>query len=296
MARQIDSDALLDAELRQLLERLKLAFRRARGAAGEGLRRAGGRPGRNEFADFRDYEPGDDLRDLDWPAYARLEKLFIKEYASHSTEPITLLLDASASMACGQPDKWRFARRLALALAFLALLGKHKVRLLLLGENRWLGPFSGPEKIEQLAARLQQASTAPQADLATALRSQARSLAGHGRYMLISDLWADEALQQVLLAAQGPARAWSILQVLSGDEISPQLNGPLRLRDAEGGEALEFQVDRPLLQAYLRALEAHLHKWRTFCQRYRLRHVRLDTRQPLEAALLAELREGGLVH
>ncbi len=295
MAREQDTDELLDSELRHLLARLKLAFRRARGAGGEGLRRALGRTGRHEFSDFRDYEPGDDLRDLDWSAYARLEKLFIKEYEHRSTEPVTLLLDSSASMSCGQPDKWRYGRRLSLALAYLSLLGRHRVRVLLLGENQWLGPYDRSEKIETLAARLQITQTTPRENLGDVLRSQSKALSAHGRYVLVSDLWAKEPLHKALLAAQGPARKWTVLHLMSADEVSPRLEGPLRLRDAEGGEPIEFHIDANLLQAYRRAFEQHLQRWDSFCHRYRIGHMRMDTRQPLEEALLTQLRDGGLL-
>ena len=123
----IDSDDPFDEAFRRRLGRLELLVRRARVSGASGEKTGADRGGRVEFRDHRRYSAGDDLRTVDWNVYARLERLFVKEFAREEEVSLRLVLDASGSM--GLPGKWNPARRLAAALIYVALAGGQRARL-----------------------------------------------------------------------------------------------------------------------------------------------------------------------
>src|SRR2546423_4319337 len=117
---------LTTAEL-NLLGRLDLAYRRPQSGLYAGERRSPRAARSPEFSDFRPYVSGDDFRQIDWSAYARLEKLMLRLYVADEEACLNVVLDTSASMALGEPAKWPAARRLAAALSFLGLAGMDPV-------------------------------------------------------------------------------------------------------------------------------------------------------------------------
>src|SRR5215207_5256027 len=125
---EVDPTVFDEAFLRQL-ERLLLLMRSPVRGGLKGGRRSVRRGQSVEFADYRDYSLGDDLRQLDWNVYARLERLFVKLFVEEEDVTITFLLDASASMATGHPQKLTFAKRAAAALGYIGLASEDKVSL-----------------------------------------------------------------------------------------------------------------------------------------------------------------------
>ena len=123
---EVDPTVFDEAFLRQL-ERLLLIMRSPVRGGLKGGRRSVKRGQSVEFADYRDYALGDDLRQLDWNVYARLEKLFVKLFVEEEDVTVTLLLDASASMASGRPEKLLFAKRAAAALGYIGLASEDRV-------------------------------------------------------------------------------------------------------------------------------------------------------------------------
>lgn len=282
--------ALLDAELRQLLTRLRLVYRRVR-AGGEGAHKGGGGGGRAQFSEHRDYEPGDDLRDLDWAVYARLEKLAVKVFERASRQPLAILLDASPSMACGAPDKWRYARQLAIALAFMGLSGRHTVRVLV--GDRWLGPFDRPERLEALAGGLEGLAADADAPWIETLTAQAGSI-GAGNVAVISDLW-DERLERALLACRARSQRWSLVHLLAADEREPVASGAVELVDGETGERWRGVLDAATRARYRDEVGRWSERWRAFGRRYGVRYALVDSGQRLEVALGGALTDSGLV-
>src|SRR3972149_5689609 len=121
------TDPLLSTSFLSTLDRLTLASRRMRVGTFKGERRSPRRGGSVEFADFREYAPGDDFRQIDWNAYARLERLFLRLFVEEEDATIHVLVDASQSMDWGQPSKWTYARRVAAALGYVALVGMDRL-------------------------------------------------------------------------------------------------------------------------------------------------------------------------
>jgi uncharacterized protein (DUF58 family) len=294
-------------ELRAALERLSLAGRRpARGLfAGDARSRARGRA--LEFAEHRTYVPGDDPRLVDWRAYARLDRLYVKQFEEERGRTLTLLVDASASLDWGGPPgdggdggpdgdahKGRFARRLAAALVWVGLSRHDAVRVFLLrdGQAVPLPPATSRPGAGALLAGLGAVRESGRTELAAAV-SASRAGWGAGPVVLLSDLldptWP-EALAPLAAGGEGV-----VLQVLAPEEWSPSLGDEVELEDAESGERRETRLGPSELAAYRERLEAHLGAIEAECRRLELPYAALDTGRPLAEVVLRRLVEAGVL-
>ena len=189
-----------------------------------------------EFADYRDYTLGDDLRQLDWNVYARLERLFVKLFVEEEDVTVTLLIDASASMATGQPAKLLFAKRAAAALGYIGLASEDRVAVSALAGRvaRRRAAMRGSGRIFRLLADLSaiEAADGP-TDLVAAARHAGAQLHGRGVVILISDL-LDPAADRIIRELAATGSELIVLHVLSPDELDPAARGrsaPGRRRD-----------------------------------------------------------------
>jgi uncharacterized protein (DUF58 family) len=242
---------IFDAAFLRQLEALDAALLRLRGSQGEGARGKGRSVGQSEFRGHRPYSLGDDLRRLDWNAYGRLGKYFMREYERERAEHVTILLDCSRSMAAGQPGKHVLARRAAAAFGFLAL--KRGGSATLAGET----PVQGVARFSRLLDQLQAAGPVSDGGVGSA----ASALASRGRVpgdlVVITDgLEPVEALQP-LQALSEHRTAITLLQVLAPDELEPPV-GTFELHGLEEREKLELDIDASTRDAYRRELEKHL--------------------------------------
>jgi uncharacterized protein (DUF58 family) len=292
----VDPQVFDEAFLRQL-DRLMLVSRTAVRGGMKGVRRSIKHGQSVEFTDYRDYALGDDLRSLDWNVYARLEKLFIKLFVEEEDVNVHVLLDASASMAGGSPDKLVFAKRAAAALAYVGLASYDRVTVSVLQGRvaRRLPSVRGTGRIFNVLADLSAVQVAPgPTDLAAACRHYAAQLRQRGPLMLISDLFdpnADRAIGE--LAATRCEVA--LLHTLSLDELHPPLEGDLRLVDRETSERVDVTADLTTLDAYrarLAAWRAHLE---SISSRRRVSYVSVPTSLPLADLVFAELRRRRVV-
>jgi uncharacterized protein (DUF58 family) len=250
-----------------------------------------------EFADFRDYALGDDLRQLDWNVLARLEKLFIKLYVEEEDVTIHFLVDASASMESGHPSKLLFAKRAAAALGYIGLASEDRVAITSLGgrAGRRQVALRGSGRVFRLLSALSGISPAEgPTDLMAAARHAGAQLSGRGVLVLLSDLLdpnADRVIRE--LAATGSELV--ILHLLSPQELDPMLEGDLRLVDVESGEGIDVTVDLATIDGYKARLAAWQEGFADLAARRRASYVALATDVPLNDLIFAELRRRQVV-
>ncbi len=232
-----------------------------------------------EFAGYRPYRPGEDLRQLDWSLFARLDRPFVRVTRREAGETWAVLLDASASMGVGPPGKLQRAAECALALSSLGLRFGARVRLL----------ASGTPHARELNLRTREDVGAAH-ELLVELRAQgreglaqllggARRLSDCGRVFLLGDLFDVEP--HVLTDLRRGARQVFAMQLLAPQELAPRL-GARRWWDPEGADQLELEVDAQLLAAYEARLEAELEAWRDAAVRHGMRYTCRATTVPFE--------------
>jgi uncharacterized protein (DUF58 family) len=292
----VDPTVFDEAFLRQL-ERLLLVTRGAVHGGIKGQRRSVKWGQSVEFKDYRDYALGDDLRALDWNIYARLDRLFVKLFVEEEDVTVHVLLDGSASMEGGAPDKLLFAKRAAAALAYVGLASYDRVQLAVLqkGIARRFPAIRGSGRIFQVLADL--SSVKPAAgptDLAAAVRHYAAQITQRGPLLLISDLF-DPNVERAISELAGTRCEVAVLHTLSSDELDPPFEGDLRLVDRETGETVDITADLFTLDDYRARLAAWQARLEEFCTKRRVAYVLTPTTLPLADLVFAELRRRRVV-
>ena len=291
---------IFDEPTRRTLARLSLVAGRARQGAYKGERRSTQKGSSVEFADYRDYVPGDDLRRLDWNIYARLDRPFIKLLEDEEDLAVHLLVDASRSMDWGEADsnKYRFALRLAAALGLIGLASGDQLTLALLkgeGEIAQYGPARGSHHTLRLLEFLEMHPAAGAVDLPQVIHEFARAPRRPGLAILISDLYSSEGLRPSLRELQGRGQEVRVLHLLSPDELDPTLSGDLRLLDCESGTAVEASLDGALRSLYRRRLQEWRSQLQSECRQRRAGYLPLNTAIGWETAVLIEMRKAGVL-
>jgi len=279
------------------LERMELVSRKVFRGRMKGERRSRRKGQSVEFADFRSYVPGDDLRFIDWNTYARLDRLFLKLFMEEEDLHFYALIDASRSMDFGTPSKLQYAKELAAALGFVGLVRSDRVKVETLGQSpRKPSPvFRGRTHVWRMLGYLEQIGMEPPVTLAEAAKSFAIRNSGKGIVVLISDLMDKSGYEQGLRYLV--SREWDVyvVQVLSVEEVDPDVHGDLRLVDCEDADEAEITVTPPLLARYKATLSAFVASARDFCSRRGMVHLLARNDVPVERLISGYLRRRGLL-
>ena len=242
----------LDAQILQRLDTQALATRRPMASGRSGRRRSPLAGSSMEFSDFRRYSPGDDFRRIDWRAYARLERLFLRVFEAEENITVTLLVDCSDSMYYGTPRKAELAVALAAALAYVSLKCEDNVIVgaltdRLISYRRGSGGKNAIWNIGDFLMRLPHAGST---DLNRSLYDLGRVVNGPGLTIILSDFLAPGGYQTGVRAVRQLRQEVALLQILSPDEISPDIQGDWQLRDSEGTGTVDVSISASVMHAY----------------------------------------------
>jgi uncharacterized protein (DUF58 family) len=300
--------ALLTPELLRRLEQFQLlAARRAKSSA-KGERRSRARGQSVEFADYRNYVPGDDFRYLDWNLYGRLERLFLKLYEEERELPVRIFLDASESMSFGEPRKFDFARQVAAAIGYVALCGFDRVTVIPFPEADFnvsdspstLNPQSavrgalrsvrGKKSAMQFFQNLGAVTAGGCANLNEALRRGALEARQAGVAVVLSDFLDPGGYEAGLHALVGRGFQVDVVQILAPDELNPATYGDLRLVDSETGGMQEVTFGKFRLKSYQQTAQNFIQRLHEFCTRHGASFFTAASSTDLQDLLLKQLR------
>lgn len=286
---------LLEPPLLRRLETLALLVRRSVKGQMGGERRSVSRGRSPEFADFRNYTPGDDYRLIDWNAYARLDRFMLRLFVAEEELPMHVFVDLSGSMDWGRPNKAETARRLAGALAYVALAALDRVRLTVFAEGPTSGgaPYRGRHAVSELFARLQSFPAGGPTDYARLVWPIGRQRPG--MTVLITDGLGESPIEPAIVALQRARQEGAILQLLAPQEIEPDWSGDARLKDAESGIEREFTATPITQQSYRTALARRTDDIERAALRRGMRFARLTTDQTIDDMVQRTLRRIGLL-
>lgn len=291
---------IFDETTLRKLSTLNLVATQVRAGVIKGERRSTRRGSSVEFADYRNYTPGDDLRRLDWNVYARLDRPFLKLLEEEEDLAVHVLVDASKSMDWGEgvEHKLGYALRLAAGLGAVALgAGDRLTAAVLYADRRspMFGPSRGSQHLLRLAAFLENTLSSGTTDLNASLRDYALASRRPGLLFLLSDLFVPEGFNDGLAHLQGRGYEVSVLHTLSPDELDPPLAGDLRLVDIETGYPQEVSLDSGLRDLYRRRIQAWREDMQAYCLKRGIRYLGLSTSTPWDKILLSEMRKAGVV-
>ncbi|WP_418791929.1 DUF58 domain-containing protein [Phosphitispora sp. TUW77] len=250
-----------------------------------------------EFADYRPYTSGDDWRQVDWNAYARLDRLFIKLFMEEQDLCVHFLVDTSGSMEWGGGTKFKIARELAGALGYLALVNMEQVGAVALNDDMsgFLPLQRGKVGITRLWGYLGQLRSGGATELNLALRSAGRFIRRPGIAVLISDLLSPAGYQEGLKYLQHLGQQVVVLHVMSAAEKNPELLGNYRLVDCENREFREVSITPMMLEAYRKQVESFEQGIKGFCGNREITYLSVSAEDKLEDILLHSLRSIGVL-
>lgn len=288
---------MLDAKFYDVLSRMQLRMSHKSSLNMSGNRKSTQKGISAEFSDFREYMQGDDLRRVDWNVYARLDKLYIREYMEEKAAVVSVLVDTSASMDYGAQSKAELAKDLAAAVSFLALNNMDRLVLYdMKNMSRGLSVGGGRNAFAKVLRWLEKLEFSGEADMLSAVKKMQRR--GSGVTVLISDFLHRDMLDG------GPKPAYEsllkyldyckqrpiVLHTMASEELHVTLEGTLNLIDSETGEKLRMTVDAKAIDSYERQLHKLTERMKRGCLAVRGAYVLCDTGRDRKQLIFQDLR------
>jgi uncharacterized protein (DUF58 family) len=307
---------LLTPELIAKIGPLDIASRKVFSGKLKGERRSKKRGDSVEFADHRPYVVGDDLRHIDWNLFARLDVLFLKLFLEEEDLSLHVVFDASASSDCGEPSKFEFMQKAAMALGYVGLANLNRVAATAMGGHvpppprkpdepvppsstppptRAIRDLRGRRRTMDLASFICGIEPGSSFSFRDAAERIALSRRGKGVMIVMSDFLFKEGYESGLRMLIGRGYDLIVCQVLSPQEIEPPITGDLRLKDMEDADRAEVTISAPLLKRYKQTLGAYTERLREFCGRRGLQYMLVRSDTPIDTLLLDYLRKKGVL-
>ena len=250
-----------------------------------------------EFADYRDYTPGDDMRYLDWNLYARVGTLVTKLFHEEENLNVYFLLDASLSMDYGRPSKFEYGKKVAAALGYVALANLDTVSIQPFGGELLpdSGAFRGKGQILKMFDFLENIQPAPQTDLARAVSTFVGKTKSKGLLVVISDFWDEAGYERALKTAAAAGFDLSAVCLHHDFEAQPKWRGNVTMNDSETGKRLQVTISNRTLKRYYAEYEGYLDRLRTVCHALHCHYLYARTSLPFEDMILNVFRQGQFI-
>ncbi len=291
------SDLLLDPAFMARLDQLDVMSRKLLAGKMKGERRSKRRGQSVEFADYRNYVIGDDLRFIDWNIYARLDRLFLKLFLEEEDLSVYVLVDVSKSCDYGDPHKALYLKRVAAAIGYIGLVNYNRVSISAMANGivAETGAIRGRRRVGQLIDFVSKLQPTGPSHLAEACKRFALAHRQKGVLVVLSDFFDKGGYENGLRYVAGGKYDLFAVQVLSPQEIEPELQGDLKLRDMEDDDMAEVSITQPLLKQYKANLNAYCLGLKDYVTRRGGTYLFTSTTVPFDTLVLNYLRERGLL-
>lgn len=288
---------MLSPEFLTKLEQLRIHCQQPFRGKFRGDRRSLNRGTGVEFADYRLYEHGDDLRYLDWNVYARLEKLFIKLFQADQELAISILIDTSQSMQFGEPAKLDYVKQIAASLGYIALANSDRVALFTLADHLFsaLPPTYGKSQYSRFQKALSTIEAGGTTRLTECLKHLAASQPQTGVAIILSDFLDSGGYAEGINSLLGRGFALTLIHVQCLEEIDPPPPGEWQLEDAETGETKEITVNEETIAHYQNRQREFCENLDRFCTERGIGYVRISTGVPFESVILRDMQRAGFI-
>jgi len=288
---------LLDPAFMARLDQLDVMSRKLLAGKLKGERRSKRRGQSVEFADYRNYVVGDDLRFIDWNVYARLDRLFLKLFLEEEDLSLYILLDVSKSCDYGEPNKAMYLKRVAAALGYVGLVNYNRVHLTAMSDGivADTGAMRGRRRVSQMIDFVSKLQPSGESHFAEACKRFALAHRGKGVLVVLSDFFIKDGFENGLKYLAGGKYDLFAVQTLSPQEIEPDLQGDLKLRDLEDDDEAEVSITQPLLKQYKANLNAYCLALKDYVTNRGGTYLFSSTAVPFDTLVLNYLRERGLL-
>ncbi|MDP6114357.1 MAG: DUF58 domain-containing protein [Planctomycetota bacterium] len=288
---------VLDNEFMKKLDQLELLSRKVFTGRLKGERRSKKRGISIEFADYRDYVAGDDLRFLDWNIYGRLDRLFLKLFMEEEDLYVYLLIDASKSMEYGDPSKLEYAKKVAAALGYITLTNMERVSIGAFSDTvrDYFRPARGKGQMWKMFDFLENIHADGTTGLSESCRRFALRNRTKGMVILLSDFLDPSGYEEGLRLFAGMKYDLYAIHILSEDEVNPPYTGDMKLVDAETGLDAEITMSGPLMKVYHNRVRNFCDGLKNFCSKRDISYLYTTTATPFDQLVLNYLKQGGLL-
>ncbi|MGE4283381.1 MAG: DUF58 domain-containing protein [Clostridia bacterium] len=272
------TDSLFDSQFLRKIEQLRIDCRKLMSSNGSGNRKSRSKGSSVEFSDYREYSSGDDFRRIDWNAYGRFEKLFLKLFMEEREARINIFIDTSNSMNWGQPNKGIQGKRLAAALAYIGLSNFDRVSVYSINEQLHSSRKSihGKDGFWQVLSYLSNLPFEGNTSLSKAIKAFDGN-GGAGIAIVISDLMSFDGIKEGLKYLQFKKQDIILCHLLSPEELTPSVGGSVRMVDMETGEAKDITITHGLLKAYQNVLDSFTEDIKKYCFQRGINYISLSS-------------------
>lgn len=290
-------ELLLTPQFMSQLDQLDVVSRKMLAGKMKGERRSKRRGQSVEFADYRSYVLGDDLRFIDWNIYARLDRLFLKLYQEEEDLSLYILCDVSKSVDYGNPSKALYIKQVAAALGYVGLVNYNRVNVVALSDRivAETGGMRGRRKVAEMIEFVADLPVGGASHFAAACKRFALANRNKGVCVVLSDFYDKSGFENGLRYIAGGRYDLFAVQILSPQEIEPELTGDLKLKDMEDADLAEVSITQPLLKQYKSTLNAYCLALKEFVTRRGGTYLFSSTAVGFETLVLNYLRERRLL-
>ena len=291
------TEALIDSEFLHKLERLAIQWQKSFPGLVGGHNISHFSGSGQEFLDHRQFHHGDDLRAVNWRAYLRLEKLFLKMFQVEPRIPVRILLDCSNSMTTGAVSKFNYVRKLAAAMCYVGLVRLDTICIQPFGQN--LGDAflcgGGRHRFIPAVNFLQNLKPVGQTNYFQVAREFISKYPQRGLLIIMSDFLDDQDCERPLQYLADFGHELMLLHIWDEEDRCPPWEGQLDLTDAESGAMLEIGFDDATRQSYTEAFDEYAKNIQRIGLRNSGRYVGLSTATTIEEAVFGSIaRSGGI--
>jgi len=288
-------EKIFDAEFLRKLDTMVINVRMLMNEGAGGNRKSRSKGSSVEFSDFREYSLGDDFRRIDWNAYGRFDRLFVKLFMEEREAMFNIFVDSSRSMSFGEPKKSITALRLAGVIAYLALNNLDRVCINSLSGNI-LKPSSvmnGRGAFRHCIDFLENMVFEGITDLNSGIKK--KELKSGGISVILSDFFSPGGIEAAVKYLMYKKQDVVLIHILSPQELNPDLSGQVRLKDSETGETRDIAVTPALLMRYDRELKSFINGIREFSSRLGAAYMQVSSGDAVEKVVFEEFTKAGIV-
>ena len=279
--------AILDRTVRRGLDRMRLSIRPSTTASRQGGHRSPVKATGVEFADHRPYVAGDDVRHVDWKAFARHRQLILRQFEEERDAFVHVLLDVTGSMGRGKPPKIDVARKVAASFAYVGMRQFDRARVIAFADDVDPAPLAvrSAADLPELEKLLETTEPSGPTAFAQAARQIASRQLPRGLLVVVTDLMTVDGWDEGFRLLGSLGHELRVIRIGCKEDLEPDFTGELELRDAETDERVRLRVSRDVLSAYRKEVRQHLEQCRDAVRRAGGRWIEIDVEMPVELML-----------
>ncbi len=289
-------ERVFDAEFLKRLDNIVINVRMMMNTGSSGNRKSRSKGSSVEFSDFREYSPGDDFRRIDWNAYGRFDKPFVKLFMEEREAIVNIFIDSSSSMYYGEPKKSLMAIKLSGVFAYLSLNNLDRVCLNSLSGTliKQSPALNGSGMFSHCADFLERIHFKGTTDLSTCIKM--KEFRGSGVSIIFSDFFTPGGIENAVKYMMFKKQHVILVHVLAPEELSPEMEGQIRLLDSETDEARDIQFSPVLLKQYDKELKAFVNGIKEFCNKMGASYIQVSSADSIEKVIFGEFAKAGILY